>query len=41
MTYEDADAELGVDELEAAAKRVLGDRTVPFVFGYRVRVGVR
>ena len=41
MTYEDADDELGVKELEAVAQRVLGDRTVPFVFGYRVRVGVR
>jgi len=41
MTYEDADDELGVNELEAVAQRVLGDRTVPFVFGYRVRVGVR
>ena len=39
-----ADAELArelrVDELEAVARRVLGDRTVPFVFGYRVRLGV-
>jgi hypothetical protein len=33
--------ELRVDELEEAARRVLGDRTVPFVFGYRVRLGVR
>jgi SAM-dependent methyltransferase len=41
MTYEDADAELGVTELGEVARRVLGDRTVPFVFGYRVRVGVR
>ena len=41
MTYEDADDELGVNELAAVAQRVLGDRTVPFVFGYRVRVGVR
>ena len=41
LTYEDADDELGVGELEAVARRVLGDRTVPFVFGYRVRVGVR
>jgi SAM-dependent methyltransferase len=32
--------ELGVDELEAVARRVLGDRTVPFLFGYRVRLGV-
>jgi SAM-dependent methyltransferase len=34
------DRELRIDELESVAKRVLGDRTVPFVFGYRVRVGV-
>lgn len=33
--------ELRVAELEAVARRVLGDRTVPFLFGYRVRVGVR
>ena len=41
MKYEDADDELGVNELDAVARRVLGDRTVPFVFGYRVRVGVK
>jgi hypothetical protein len=40
MKYQDADDELGVDELAAVAQRVLGDRTVPFLFGYRVRVGV-
>jgi hypothetical protein len=33
--------DLEVDELEQVARRVLGDRTAPFVFGYRVRVGVR
>jgi SAM-dependent methyltransferase len=33
--------ELRVAELEEVARRVLGDRTVPFHFGYRVRVGVR
>ena len=33
--------ELRIDELEAVARRVLGDDTVPFLFGYRVRVGVR
>ena len=32
---------LRVKELEQVAQRVLGDRTVPFVFGYRVRVAVR
>ena len=31
---------LQVDELEAVARRVLGDRSVPFLFGYRVRIGV-
>ena len=33
--------ELRVGELEEVARRVLGDRTVPFVLGYRVRVGDR
>jgi SAM-dependent methyltransferase len=33
-------AELALDELEATARRVLGDRTVPLWFGYRVRVGI-
>jgi SAM-dependent methyltransferase len=33
--------ELRVHELDEAARRVLGDRTVPFLWGYRVRVGVR
>ena len=37
----DAERELRIDELEAIARRVLGDRTVPFRFGYHVRVGVR
>jgi SAM-dependent methyltransferase len=32
--------ELRVSELEATARHVLGERTVPFVFGYRVRLGV-
>jgi len=32
---------LRVKELEQVARRVLADRTVPFLFGYRVRVGVR
>jgi SAM-dependent methyltransferase len=35
------EAELKIDELDAVARRILGDRTVPFFFGYRVRVGVR
>ncbi|MBD0338714.1 MAG: class I SAM-dependent methyltransferase [Thermoleophilia bacterium] len=34
-------ARLPLDELEATARRVLGDRTVPFWFGYRARIGVR
>lgn len=38
---EEAERELRLDELEAVARRVLGDRTVPFRFGYHVRVGVR
>jgi SAM-dependent methyltransferase len=33
--------ELRVAELAEVARGVLGDRTVPFLFGYRVRVGVR
>lgn len=35
------DPELRIGELEAVARRVLGDRSVPFHFGYRVRMGVR
>lgn len=38
---EKAERELRLDEVEAVARRVLGDRTVPFRFGYHVRVGVR
>jgi len=37
---DELERELRVAELDAAARRVLGDRTVPFVFGYRVRLGV-
>ena len=37
---EELERELRVHELEAVATRVLGDRTVQFVFGYRVRIGV-
>lgn len=33
--------ELPLDELEETARRILGDRVVPFWFGYRVRIGVR
>jgi len=32
--------ELRIDELDEVAHRVLGDRTVPFLFGYRVRIGI-
>jgi SAM-dependent methyltransferase len=38
---EEIERELRASELEEVARRVLGDRTVPFLFGYRVRVGVR
>jgi len=38
---DELERELRVGELEAVARRVLGDRTVPFVFGYRVRLGVK
>jgi SAM-dependent methyltransferase len=41
ISGEDVDAELRLDEVESVARRVLGDRTVPFRFGYHVRVGVR
>jgi len=35
------DDDIGLDELERVARRVLGDRVVPFWFGYRVRIGFR
>jgi glycerol dehydrogenase-like iron-containing ADH family enzyme len=43
VATDDADVarELRVDELEAVAHRILGDRTAPFLFSYRVRGGVR
>ena len=37
---DDLARELRIDELETVARRLLGDRTVPFVYGYRVRLGV-
>ena len=40
LTDERVERDLRIDELEAVARRVLGDRTVPFLFGYRVRIGV-
>jgi SAM-dependent methyltransferase len=33
--------DLDIDELERVARRVLGDRVVPFHFGYRVRLGIK
>jgi SAM-dependent methyltransferase len=41
MTNEELEDELQIDDLEAVARRVLGEQTVPFLFGYRVRIGVR
>ena len=38
---EELERELRVDALEDVARRVLGVRTVPMLFGYRIRVGVR
>jgi SAM-dependent methyltransferase len=40
LREEELERELRIDELEAVARRVLGDRTVPFLFGYRMRVGI-
>ncbi len=41
LSDEELERELRIDELEAAARRLLGDRAVPILFGYRVRIGVR
>jgi len=41
ISDEQLERELRIDELDAVARRVLGNRTVPFLFGYRVRIGVR
>jgi ubiquinone/menaquinone biosynthesis C-methylase UbiE len=41
MSDDDLEQELRIDELEHVARRVLGNRTMPFLFGYRVRIGVR
>jgi SAM-dependent methyltransferase len=35
------DEELGLAALDETVRRVLGDRRVPVVFGYRVRLGVK
>jgi SAM-dependent methyltransferase len=40
LREEELERELLIDELEVAARRVLGSRTVPFLFGYRVRVAI-
>src|SRR6266508_2946167 len=40
LSDEELERELRIDELEAAARRLLGDRAVPILFGYRVRIGV-
>jgi SAM-dependent methyltransferase len=37
---DDLERELRIEELTAAARRALGDRVVPFLIGYRVRLGV-
>jgi SAM-dependent methyltransferase len=36
-----SEAEIGLEALRAAAGRALGDRTIPWYFSYRVRVGVK
>jgi hypothetical protein len=38
---DELERELRVDVLEDVPLRVLGDRTVPMLVGYRVRIGVR
>jgi hypothetical protein len=40
LPEEELERELLIDELDAVARRVLGNRTVPFLFGYRVRVAI-
>jgi SAM-dependent methyltransferase len=37
----EVESELRLEEVDAAARRILGDRTVPFLFGYHARIGVR
>jgi SAM-dependent methyltransferase len=36
-----SEADLGLTALEETTRRVVGDRRVPLVFGYRARLGVR
>jgi SAM-dependent methyltransferase len=38
---EELERELRIDELEAVARRILGERDAPMLFGYRVRIAVR
>jgi SAM-dependent methyltransferase len=40
LNDEELERELRVDVLEEVARRVLGDRQVPFLLGYRIRIGV-
>jgi SAM-dependent methyltransferase len=40
LPEEELERELLIDELDAVARRALGNRTVPFLFGYRVRVAI-
>jgi ubiquinone/menaquinone biosynthesis C-methylase UbiE len=40
MQDEELERDLQIDELERVARSVLGDRVVPFLFSYRVRIGV-
>jgi SAM-dependent methyltransferase len=40
VANEELERELGIPELESAARAALGDAEVPFRFGYRVRFGV-
>jgi len=40
LSDDELEHELRIDELDDVARRVLGSGTVPFVFGYRVRIGV-
>jgi SAM-dependent methyltransferase len=40
MSDLELERELRIEDLDWTARRVLGGRTVPFLFGYRVRIGV-
>jgi SAM-dependent methyltransferase len=41
LTDEVLEDDLQIDELERVAQDVLGERTVPVLFGYRVRIGLK